>query len=218
MASLTITTRQRSDGPRYVVRYRLGGRAYPIVHAGAFKTLKEAKARRDLVAGEIAYGRNPADLLNAIRRAAVPTAAVNLTTWGERFLASRIDVDENTKKNYGSSIKKINESFGDRDPTMITVAEIAEWIASLVTVRKPGTLQQYLIAFRLLLDHADVDPNPARDPRVKLPKQVTGGAHPATGRTRGGDARGTRSEVEAHVRDDRPGRPSSRRGGGAALG
>jgi len=33
-------------------------------------------------------------------------------------------------------------------------------------------LQQYLIAFRLLLDHAAVDPNPARDPRVKLPKRV----------------------------------------------
>ena len=172
MASLTITTRQRSDGPRYVVRYRLGGRAYPIVHAGAFRTLKEAKARRDLVAGEIAHGRNPADLLEAIRKAAIPTAAVSLTTWGERFLASRIDVDENTKKNYGSSIKKINETFGDRDPKAITVSEIAEWIASLAEDRKPGTLQQYLIAFRLLLDHADVDPNPARDARVKLPKRV----------------------------------------------
>ena len=28
------------DGPRYVVRYRLGGRAYPLVHAGSFKTLR----------------------------------------------------------------------------------------------------------------------------------------------------------------------------------
>lgn len=27
------------------------GRTYPIVHAGSFKTLKEAKARRDLVGG-----------------------------------------------------------------------------------------------------------------------------------------------------------------------
>jgi len=42
----------------------------------------------------------------------------------------------------------------------------------LAETRKPGTLQQYLIAFRLLLDHAAVDPNPARDPRVKLPKRV----------------------------------------------
>ena len=45
MPSLTITTRKAKDGPRYAVRYRLGGRAYPIVHAGSFRTLKEAKAR-----------------------------------------------------------------------------------------------------------------------------------------------------------------------------
>ena len=31
---------------------------------------------------------------------------------------------------------------------------------------------QYLIAFRLLLDHVGIEPNLARDPRVKLPKQV----------------------------------------------
>ena len=172
MATVTITTRQRTNGPRYVVRYRLGGRAYPILHAGTFKTLKDAKARRDLVAGEIAHGRNPADLLAAMTKVAIPIPTISLSTWGERFLASRIDVDENTKKNYGSSIKKIGESFGDRDPMTITVSEIAEWIAALAEDRKPGTLQQYLIAFRLLLDHVGIDPNPARDPRVKLPKQV----------------------------------------------
>lgn len=49
MASLVITTRQTTSGPRYVVRYRLGGRAYPVQHAGSFRTMKEAKARRDFV-------------------------------------------------------------------------------------------------------------------------------------------------------------------------
>jgi hypothetical protein len=61
MASALITTRQTKSGSRYVVRYRLGGRAYPLVHGGSFRTLKEARARRDVVAGEIAAGRNPAD-------------------------------------------------------------------------------------------------------------------------------------------------------------
>ena len=59
MSSLTITTRRAKDGPRYVVRYRLGGRTYPIVHAGSFRTLREAKSSRDFVAGELAAGRNP---------------------------------------------------------------------------------------------------------------------------------------------------------------
>ncbi len=170
MASLTIVTRAAKDGPRYLIRFRLGGRAYPWVHAGSFRTQKEAKVRRDLVAGEIAAGRNPADVLRAL--ATSPATVVGLETWGERFLASRIDVDVNTRKNYGSAIKKINETFGDRAPSTITATEIAEWIATLAETRKPGTLGQYLIAFRLLLDHVGLEPNAARDARVKLPKQV----------------------------------------------
>ena len=85
---------------------------------------------------------------------------------------SRIDVDANTMKNYGSALRKIGETFGDRDPATITATEIAEWIATLAETRKPGTLGQYLIAFRLLLDHVGLEANAARDSRVKLPKQV----------------------------------------------
>ena len=171
MATVTITTRRRKDGPRYVVRYRLGGRAYPIVHAGAFKALKDAKRRRDLVAGEIAHGRNPADLFEAMAQVTA-ASRVSLSTWGERFLGARIDIDVNTKKNYTSALRKIGETFGDRDPSTITAIEIAEWIAALAETRKAGTLGQYLNAFRQLLDHVGLDPNAARDPRVKLPKQV----------------------------------------------
>lgn len=42
-------------------------------------------------------------------------------------------------------------------------------------------MQQYLIAFRLLLDFANVDPNPARDPRVKLPKRTREEPNPPSG-------------------------------------
>jgi len=42
-AALNKSTRRQS-GPRYVVRHRLGGRAYPVEHGGSFKTLREAKA------------------------------------------------------------------------------------------------------------------------------------------------------------------------------
>lgn len=113
MASLTIVTRAAKDGPRYLVHFRLGGRAYPWVHAGSFRTRKEAKVRRDLVAGESAAGRNPVEVLRAL--AASPATVASLETWGARFLASGIDVDENTKKNYGASIKIINQTFGDRE-------------------------------------------------------------------------------------------------------
>ena len=39
MASTSITTRRTAGGPRYVVRSRLGGRAYPIQHGGSFRTV-----------------------------------------------------------------------------------------------------------------------------------------------------------------------------------
>jgi integrase len=42
----------------------------------------------------------------------------------------------------------------------------------MAETRKPGTLGQYLIAFRLLLDLVGLEENVARDPRVKLPKQI----------------------------------------------
>lgn len=170
MASCSITTRTTSSGKRYHVRYRLGGRAYPVEHGGAFATLREARIRRDLIAGELASGRNPADLLRAMLEE--PMSAATIATWAERYLASRIDVDGNTKKNYRTALRKIEATFGTRAPATITVDDVAVWVSDLATTYKPGTVQLYLLTFRMLLDYAQVDPNPARDPRVKLPKRV----------------------------------------------
>ena len=89
---------------------------------------------------------------------------------------------------------------------------------TLAETRKPGTLGQYLIAFRLLLDHVGLEPNAARDPRVKLPKQVREEPQPAVGRAHRGDPRSARREVEASVRHDRAGCAADRRGRQPALG
>ena len=60
MASASITTRKtNSGGRRYVVRFRRGGRYFPIEHGGSFPTMREARIRRDLIAGELAAGRDP---------------------------------------------------------------------------------------------------------------------------------------------------------------
>ena len=153
------------------MRFRLGGRAYPLVHAGSFTTLREARARRDLIGGEIAAGRNPRLLLDTL--AAEPTIVrMTISTWAEKFVASRIDVDQNTIKNYRTALKKINATFGDRDAEDITVDEVANWVAELAGTYKPGTVRLYLLTFRLLLDYVGLDENPCRDPRVKLPKRV----------------------------------------------
>lgn len=176
MATISISTRKTASGKRYDVRYRLGGRAYPVVRAGTFKTEREAKARRDLIAGEIAHGRNPAQLLANLSDTLEKFEAFE--TWAERFVASRIDVAENTRKMYRSHLRKLGETFADRHPHAITAAEVAEWVAAQAEERKPGTVAQYLDCLKVFLDFTGVEPNPARDPRVKLPKRVTEEANP----------------------------------------
>lgn len=176
MATVTISTRKTASGRRYDVRYRLGGRTYPVVRAGTFKTEREAKARRDLVAGEIAHGRNPAELLAQVANG-VGTFET-FSTWSERYIDSRIDIAPSTRKMYGSHLRKIGETFGDRDPAKITAADVAEWVAAQAEERKPGTVAQYLEVFKAFLDYVGCDPNPARDPRVKLPRRVTEEATP----------------------------------------
>jgi len=75
MASSFIVTRKTGSGERrFVVRYRLGGRAWPIQHGGSFGMTKEARARRDLIAGELAAGRNPRDLLRRLVEAPLTEA------------------------------------------------------------------------------------------------------------------------------------------------
>jgi integrase len=169
--SAYITTRKRGGNLRYVVRFRLGGRAWPLVHGGSFATMREARIRRNFIAGELAAGRNPAEALRALTEQAT-RRTLTFRRWTARFIDSRLDVDERTKKNYRSALRKAGETFGERDPETITVDEVATWVAELAEKHKPGTVQLYLIAMRLLLDFASVDPNPARDPRVKLPKRV----------------------------------------------
>jgi integrase len=171
MPTLTIRTRLTATGEkRYVVRYRLGGRAYPVVHGGTFKTMKEAKVRRDLLAGEIAAGRNPAHVLQAL--ATVPAPALNLRRWTDKFLAARLDVDANTMKNYRSMLTKVADRFGERRPEELRADDVAEWIAELAATLKPGTVKLHLVVLRMLFDYIGIDTNPARDPRVKVPKQV----------------------------------------------
>jgi integrase len=171
MASAMITIRTTKAGAkRYVVRFRLGGRAYPIEHGGSFKTMKEARARRDLIAGELAAGRNPALALAALTHEA---EANTLATFADEYLRSRIDLADETTKNLGSHLKRIRSAFGESVPTEITWGEVQAWVAAMAAEVKPSSLRRYVTTLRQLLDFAGVDPNPARDRRVKLPAIVT---------------------------------------------
>jgi integrase len=179
MASVSITRRKTSAGTiRHVVRYRLGGRAYPIVHGGSFATQREARTRRDLIAGELAAGRNPAIALEQLKSPQV--TAETLRQLAPRYEASRIDYATETAKNLKSHLKRILERFGDRDPASISWAECQELAAAWSEELKPSSVGRYWRTFRLLLDFAGVDPNPARDKRVKLPTIIEEEPNPPT--------------------------------------
>ena len=87
MASAWIEKRVTGDGVRYRVRYRLGGREAPRLYAGAFRTMREARTRRDWVAGKLAARRVP-DLSTL----APSTPALTLRDAAKRWQTSRVDV------------------------------------------------------------------------------------------------------------------------------
>jgi integrase len=168
MASASIRRRKTRSGLRFQVRYRLGGRTYPLVHAGSFPTLKEARLRRDLVAGELAAGRNPAEILRTLAE-----AAKRRRTFAElydAFTASRVDVAEATMANYATHRIRLLDLLGERDPAAIGWQDVQVAVTALSADLSPLSVRNYLGTLRLVLDFADLDPNPARDRRVKLPR------------------------------------------------
>jgi integrase len=168
MASASITTRRRKGGARrYAVRFRLGGRAYPVQHGGSFPTMREARVRRDLIAGELAAGRNPGEALRELMER--PDHRTFEQTF-EAFIASRVDVAEATLENYKTHRDRLVAVLGARDPLRLSWQEVQEAITTLSDL-SPASVRIYVGTLRQVLDFAGTDPNPARDKRVKLPRK-----------------------------------------------
>lgn len=154
-------------GKSYQVLYRRGGRGYRIESAGSFPLDKEARLRRDLVAGWLAAGLNPKDELAKLKVVAVSVRSYR--EWAEAYSASRIDIGDEGTKNLVSHFRRLNDIFGDRDPQTLTVADQIEGVAALTKHLAPSSVSRYWATHRLLLDFAGVTPNPARNTAVKLP-------------------------------------------------
>lgn len=165
--SVYVERRPSGRGPSYRVRYRLGGRESELKYGGAFRTKGDADARARWIAGEIAAMRVP-DLV-ALEESAAPP--VLLRAAGDNWLESRIDAAASTRETLRKSIAHAVTSFGDRDPASLTPQEIAGWVGELANRLAPGTVEKALGALRQLLDHVGVEPNPARDRRVRLPRR-----------------------------------------------
>jgi len=166
----------REGEPRFVVRYRLGGRESAKRYAVSFRTLRQARARRDVVAGDLAALRVP-DPRALSRAPARPTVAELARRWAK----SRIDVAEGTRTLHRVALGRILPLIGAQIAAELTPAAVAEAVAALAAQGYArGTIQKSLTALRLALDHAGLDPNPARDRRVKLPREVREEIEPPT--------------------------------------
>ena len=165
MSPATIRTRTVASGRRYDVRYRLGGRGYPVLHGGTFRTLTEARTRRDIISGELAAGRDPRILFAQLRD---PAPTTTIAAAAADWLATRVDVKPATKRTYADHVKRITLDLGARNPEQVTAGDVRSWISSLSL--SPATVRNYVGTLRAILDHAGVEPNPARDRSVRIPK------------------------------------------------
>jgi hypothetical protein len=127
MASSWIVRRQRSDGSTtYRVLFRLGGRESMPKHGGSFRTMREATARRNWLAGELAAMRTP-----DVRSLAAPAGEPTLANVAETWRGSRIDVADGTAATYRVNLGRILERLSELRIGDIRPADVAEFAGEL---------------------------------------------------------------------------------------
>lgn len=167
MPSAWVERRTTSAGVRYRLRYRIGGRESVPRLGGTFGTMREARARRDWILGELANMRVP-DL--AIL--AEPTAAPTLADVAQRWMDSRVDAAENTKLQHRTAIRRVIPHLGTRPVDTLAASDVAELVGKLGAAGAAReSIRKTLNALAMVLDFAGVAPNPARDKiHVRLPR------------------------------------------------
>ena len=168
MGSCHIVTRTTKAGRRYIVRYRNGGRGYALVHGGSFGRLDHARERQRLIGGWLALGLDPSQQIALQARVTGPT---RLGLAAQDWLASRIDLAEQSRRIYGSYVSSLSKSaLAERTPASLTPKdirdEVARWIEDGLA---PKSIRGHLSVLRQILDFADIEPNPARHRSVRTP-------------------------------------------------
>jgi integrase len=177
MPSAWITRRATKDGAaRYRVEFRIGGRETATRYGGSFKTKREADERRRWVAGELAARRVPK------LRTLESETVVTLRAIAERWKASRVDVAEGTMQTYRVALGRLLPRLGDTSVEAIDAQTIADLVAELhADGLKKQTIRKTVSALAMVLDHAGVKPNPARDRViVKMPREERQQVQPPT--------------------------------------
>jgi integrase len=160
------TRRTASGGKRYRVEYRLGGRESRKRYGGSFATKREAIARRSWIAGELAAMRVPDLSVLNVEQPTTPTFAVAADAWRE----SRVDVDDGTRTLHEVALNRAMPILGQQRIDEITPHDVVDMVTTLASDgRKRETIRKTLTYVRAVLDDESIEPNPARDKRVRLP-------------------------------------------------
>jgi integrase len=168
MASTWIRKRASRDGVRFRVEYRLGGRESRPRYAGSFRTQREALGRKAWVAGELAAMRVPD--LAALGRG--PVRAPTVAEACERWRASRVDVAEGTRVLHRVALSRVLPILGARRVDELTVADVNAVVEQLAAAgRKRETIRKSVKYLAAVLEEQGVEPNPARDKRIRLPHE-----------------------------------------------
>lgn len=160
--SVYAVRRETKKGTRWYVRAEVPGR--PIIHLGTFDTEKRAKTRIKVAKDEIADGRVPQRFPDA------PIQTTTLARAAAEWLATRHDIAETGQRQYATLIRGWPAELAGTDPPALTHADVQAWITGLAKRKKRGSILREVGVLRMVLDYAGVSPNPARDPRVKLPR------------------------------------------------
>lgn len=172
MTSVYIVPRETVPGKenrpvttRYHVRVEYGRGV--IDHLGVYATPKLAEDRVRGAREQLARGERPTRLPAA---PPPPKPKTTVKALAAEWLETRIDVADNTRKHFKSSIAAIEDRWEETDPELITVADVQAWISEFEG--QPGTIKLRLLALAQILDFGEVDPNPARSKRLKKPRNT----------------------------------------------
>jgi integrase len=157
--------------------YRLGGRESSPRYGGSFSSKREAIARKAWVLGELAAMRVP-DLRLAQDRPSSPTLADVAARWQ----ASRVDVAAGTLQTYRVALGRVLPALGGTPIGEIEPQAVAGIVSELHRQGlKKQTIRKTVSVLAMVLDHARLQPNPARDRlTIKLPREVRRHVQPPT--------------------------------------
>jgi integrase len=167
--SVWLERRETSAGhSRYLVKYRLGGRERTKRYAGSFKTKREAFLRLGWVAGELAASRVPDRRQVEVVAPSAPTVAEACEQWR----AGRVDVAEGTRVLHRVALGRVVSVLGARRIDELGVEDVNELVRELArTGRKRETIRKSVKYLAAVLEEKGIEPNPARDKRVRLPHE-----------------------------------------------